>query len=120
MIQFLTEPTIERAPRGRYRLVSPLVAKVNGRVVEVGRGFVTDGASVPAFFWPLVSHPMAPSSLRPAILHDFQCRERLLDSKTVHRVFYEALLAEGCAWVRAWAMYTAVRIFGPRFPRKAP
>lgn len=115
MIQFVTDPTLERAPRGRYRLVTPLAAKVDGRLIVVPKGFVTDGASVPPVFWPLVSHPLAPSSLRAAILHDYQCRERVGDSRIVHRTFHQALRADGCAPIRAWLMWLAVRLFGPRF-----
>lgn len=120
MIRFLTEPTLERWFRGRMRLVTPLVAHVNGRHVEVPKGFITDGASVPAIFWPVISHPLSPSSLRAAILHDYLCRERLLPSKAVHWAFYEALLADGCARVRAWLMWLAVLVFGPRFQARNP
>lgn len=114
-VLFLTEPTLERAPRGRYRLVTPLVVALDGATVVVPQGFETDGASIPTPFWPLISHPLAPSSLRAAILHDYQCRERLGDSVAVHRLFWEGLKAEGCATLRATLMYWAVRLFGPRF-----
>ena len=115
MIAFLTEPTLERAPRGRYRLVTPLVVQVGGTTYEVPVGFVFDGASVPAPFWSLISHPMAPSSLRAACLHDWMCRTRPLPSSTVHDLFHVALVVDGCAPLRAWLMGCAVRVFGPRF-----
>lgn len=117
-VWLLTEPTIQRAGAGRYQLVTPFEARVNGLAVSVPAGFVTDGASVPALFWLLVSNPYAPSSLRAAILHDALCRSHgmgQLSSATVHAAFYVALLAEGCAPLRAWAMYQAVRWCGPRW-----
>ena len=115
VVSFLTEPTLERAPRGRYRLVTPLRAWVDRRMVEVPAGFETDGASIPAPFWALISHPLAPSSLRAALLHDFECSTKRRDSRTVHNTFHAALRADGCARLRAWLMWLAVRWFGPRF-----
>jgi hypothetical protein len=114
-VEFLTDPTLERAPRGRYRLVTPLAVRVNGAAFVVPVGFTFDGASVPPLFWPLISHPMAPSSLRAACLHDFGCSTRYADSRTIHATFHAALLADGCAPLRAWLMGWAVRVFGPRF-----
>jgi hypothetical protein len=114
-VSFLTEPTLERAPKGRYRLVTPLTAWVDRQLVEVPVGFETDGASVPPLFWPIISHPLAPSSLRAAILHDYEVRTKRRDSVAVHRTFHRALLTDGCARLRAWLMWLAVRVFGPRF-----
>ncbi|UOF79576.1 hypothetical protein [Caudoviricetes sp.] len=116
-VTFTTEPTLQRASGGRYQLTTPLVANVAGLTYKVPAGFVTDGASVPAVFWTLVSNPYAPSSLRPALLHDWMCRQQghHLTSAQVHRVFYAALLREGCAPLRAWCMYVAVRWFGPKW-----
>lgn len=117
-VRFLSEPTLQRAPGGRYVLTSNMAVIVAGLRWSVPAGFVTDGASVPAVFWPLVSNPYAPSSLRPALLHDLHCRSKgqgILTSAQVHRIFYAGLLAEGCAPLRAWCMYVAVRLFGPRW-----
>lgn len=114
-VTFLTDPTLERAPRGRFRLVTPLVVVADGQTYVVPHGFEFDGASIPTPFWSLISHPMAPSSLRPAVFHDWGCVTRPASSSTVHRWFAEALLAEGCASVRAWLMGKAVAWFGPRF-----
>lgn len=116
---FLTEPVLRRAGGGEYRLVDVgmRVAR-QGVVWTVPLGFQTNGASVPAVFWLLVGHPYSPSSLRAAILHDWMCRDPRghgLSSREVHRVFYEALRADGVGVVRAWLMYAAVAVFGPRF-----
>lgn len=114
-VTFLTDPTLERAPAGRYRLVTPLVAFTDHDQWTVPVGFTFDGASVPPLFWPLISHPLAPSSLRAACLHDWHCQTRPLPSRAAHRVFYAGLLADGCAPLRAWLMYAAVAVFGPRW-----
>lgn len=111
-VTFVNEPAIKRHHRGRYELVTYLEAHIDGQVVIVPRKFVTDGASVPPLFWPLVSHPLSPSSLRAAILHDFQYRTQSVSRATADHTFYAALRAEGCAWVRSRAMWLAVRLFG--------
>lgn len=115
MIVFETDPTFRRAAGGQLELVTPLVATRHGVTWTVPAGFVTDGASVPAIFWPVVSNPYAPSSLRPAILHDWMCRTRTFSSTFAVDVFHEGLRAEGCAPLRSRAMWLAVRWFGPRF-----
>lgn len=120
IVTFLTEPTLERAPMGRYKLVTPLVAVVAQELVTVPAGFTFDGASVPALFWALISHPMAPSSLRAACLHDWGCVTRYADSRTIHATFYAALLADGVAPLRAWLMGKAVAWCGPRFSVAEP
>lgn len=115
---FATDPDFRRGPRGNLRLVTPLDAIIDGRRYTVPAGFLTDGASIPPLMWPVVGHPYSPSSLRAAILHDWMCRNpsaHTLPSPRVHRVFYDALRADRCAWLRARAMWLAVRLFGPRF-----
>lgn len=119
-VVFLTDPTIERAPRGRYRLVTPLVVVADGETYVVPHGFTFDGASIPTPFWSLISHPMAPSSLRPAVFHDWGCCVHPASSATVHRWFAEALLSEGCAKFRTWLMGKAVAWFGPKFRMAQP
>lgn len=117
-INFLTDPTIQRAGRGQFTLVTPLVV-LDDRGIRhaVPAGFTTDGATIPPFCWPIVGHPYSGSSLRAAIWHDAMCRtesrERRMSSSHVHRLFYLALLADGVARLRATLMYRAVLWFGP-------
>lgn len=117
-IAFLDEPVLLRAPRGRFALVHPFAADVDGVRYTVPAGFETDGASVPSVAWQIAGHPYSPSHLRAAILHDWMCRNpsaHRLSSIGVHRLFHDALLSEGVARVRAALMYWAVALFGPRF-----
>lgn len=117
-MRFVTDPDFRRGPRGNLRLVTSLDAIADGRRLHVPAGFLTDGASIPPLMWPVVGHPYSPSSLRAAILHDWLCRNpdaHAMPSPAVHRLFYASLRADGVAWLRAWAMWLAVRVFGPRF-----
>ena len=118
MIEYLSQPLLKPCGAGRFQLYEGIRIARYGAVYEVPKGFVTDGASIPPIFWPLVGHPYSPSSLRAAILHDRMCRAphtHPFDSSEVHAIFFEALRADGVAWLRAWLMWKAVALFGPRF-----
>ncbi|MGA7749648.1 MAG: hypothetical protein WCA63_05825 [Gallionella sp.] len=43
------------------------------------------------------------------------CEKKIKTSKDAHRMFYEAMLADGTSEARALLFYTAVRLFGPQW-----
>lgn len=59
---------------------------------EVPAGFVSDGCSLPRFFWRLVGHPFDMRYLREAIWHDWMYWERKCSRLMADAVFNEALL----------------------------
>lgn len=129
-VVILNEPMWRRGGRGRIRLTTAMHALVGTQGWTVPEGFDSDGASVPWWAWWLVGHPYSPSSLRAAVLHDWLFRVRgqnptlhlvtpdtkPLSAWEVHRIFRAALLADGVAPVRAWAMWCACAIRYPRWP----
>ena len=52
---------------------------------------------------------------RATVLHDVHCELRIEPSWKVHRMFYDAMRADGTNPAAAWIMWLAVRMFGPRF-----
>jgi len=116
-LAFGAEPVLMRASRGQYQLCAPLPVQVGMIHLTIPEGFTTDGASIPPLFWAMVGHPYSPSSIRAALLHDWLCRDRRhgWSSTTVHRIFHVALLADGVAAPRAYAMWLATHWFGPSF-----
>jgi hypothetical protein len=93
-------------------------SEVLGREVVVPAEFVSDGASVPQIFWNIF--PPFGLYLESAIVHDWFCVEgkagRLdIKSSVAHRVFREAMKAQGVAVWKRCAMWAAVRTFGPRW-----
>lgn len=76
-------------------------------------GTLTDFASVPRIMWSIV--PVIGRHTKAAVIHDAQCQEKRLDSATVHAIFRRGLKVCGCWWLTQWAMWLAVRLFGPRF-----
>jgi len=103
-----------------FCLLAPLVyhSDLIGHI-EVPKGYRTDFASVPRFFWRIL--PPTGRYSRAAVVHDYLCDTRPVDSKTAAEVFLEAMKhARVPVWKRT-IMYRAVRHFGPKFtPRLIP
>lgn len=77
----------------------------------VPHGFITDGASVPRFFWWLCP-PMQPCYLAAAVLHDYLYSTKPVDRKVADLTFYRVMIEDGEQMWRAYVMYRAVRWFG--------
>lgn len=78
-------------------------------------GSVTDGASIPRFCWTLIGGPFEGKYRRAAVLHDVACQLKDKPSPIVHSMFYSAMRADGVSLHKAFLMYLAVLLFGPRF-----
>lgn len=75
-----------------------------------------DGASIPQILWGrLVGSPYTGQFREASVIHDRYCVEK--DGRSlndIHRMFYEAMLCEGCSWREANTKYFAVRALGPQ------
>ena len=80
-------------------------------------GMVTDGASIPRFFWRFIGSPYSGRYRAAALIHDAYCiaRKKNRPSKMTHKMLYEAARDCGTGLVRSWLIWLAVRIFGPRW-----
>ncbi|ASP20896.1 hypothetical protein ANTHELSMS3_02218 [Antarctobacter heliothermus] len=84
---------------------------------------LTDGATIPVIFAPLIGDRQSREYLMAAALHDAYCgvgNEGLATFRTrswreVHRMFFEALLVNGTPPKKAKIMYAAVFLGGPRW-----
>ena len=91
---------------GRFRYRSSL------GTIEVPAGTLTDGASIPRLFWPVLD-PLGPY-FQAAVIHDF------LYSPANHAytrlqadfLFKEAMYNSQLDWPRRELIYRAVRLFG--------
>ncbi|WP_371037280.1 MULTISPECIES: DUF1353 domain-containing protein [unclassified Rhodosalinus] len=87
------------------------------------RGTLTDGASIPRVFVPIVGQPRSPEFVNAAAIHDAYCgignenlpQWRKDEWRSVHRMFYDALRASGTDEIRAKVMFAAVYLAGPRW-----
>ncbi len=78
-----------------------------------GKRFVTDGASIPKYFWSIYGSPWSGCYKFPAIIHDYYCENQKGLSSEVHKMFYEACLTAGVKPFKASLAYFAVSKFGP-------
>ena len=86
-------------------------------------GTLTDGASIPPLFVPLIGNPRSRQFMNPATVHDAYCAESNQDGpyyhtarwQKVHRMLYDGLLASGTNPIKAKIMYAAVYLGGPRW-----
>jgi len=95
----------------------------SGQIWQAPSRTLTDGASIPAIFTPLVGNPKDPEFINAAIMHDAYCGVGNEDGpnfqtrtwEEVHRMFYEALISSGVGETRAKIMFAAVYLGGPRW-----
>lgn len=79
-------------------------------------GDTIDGASIPEAVWSIVvGTPFIGDYRRASVVHDVACEKKIRTSRDAHRMFYEAMLADGTERHRALLFYTAVRLFGPHW-----
>ncbi len=86
-------------------------------------GILTDGASIPPLFVPLLGDPRSKEFMNAATVHDSYCAESNRNNpyyhaapwQDVHRMFYDALLVSGTPSLKAKIMYAAVYLGGPRW-----
>lgn len=106
---------------GKCRLKEAIRFKDSKQLVwEAAAGLVTDGASIPGIFQPLVGKPFEQTFLRAAVIHDHYCDKYVRTWRRTHAMFYEALLAGGVDQAKAKAMYLAVLVGGPKWIKLVP
>ncbi|WP_120500885.1 DUF1353 domain-containing protein [Roseovarius sp. EL26] len=107
-----------------YRVAEPLQF-VDGEGVSwvADSGTVTDGASIPDIFVPIVGSPTTKEFVNAAAIHDAYCgignengqRFHSNSWQRVHVMFYNALRAGGTSSIKAKIMFAAVYLGGPRW-----
>jgi hypothetical protein len=106
------------------RLSEPLqFTDGEGRQWLAPEATLTDGASIPAVFVPIIGLPREPKFANAAALHDAYCgigneTGPVYHAKTwqeVHRLLYDALVASGTDPTKAKIMFAAVWLGGPRW-----
>lgn len=81
--------------------------------VDVPKGFVCDGASIPRVFWSVVGHPLSGGPLRAAIIHDALCVQASTraERRFADTVFYWVLEQCRVPYWRRLLLFLAVRVY---------
>jgi len=112
--QFTTPLRAELIGKNLWRVLEPFEYHVgsfpSNDIITVETGFVTNFASVPRIFWPILSPVDAHG--KAGVVHDYCYYKGLYTRKISDDVFLEGLrVLETPEW-KAIAMYDAVRAFG--------
>ncbi len=97
----------------RARLLYPFrvrLHELDGRVIDVPRGFETDFASVPRFFWRIV--PPWGRYSPAAVVHDYLYFTGKVTRAEADRVFLGHMERLGVPLWKRTVMYRALRFFG--------
>jgi hypothetical protein len=111
--------------RGDSRIFR-LTARFRYKDIEVPKGFVTDGASVPRIFWSIL-YPFG-SYFPAALIHDYlysKASNHLTAAKKIYRkevdqIFLQAMKDVGVGWLTRRTIYRAVRLGGWKGYKKTP
>ena len=112
-----------RWPEGEERnmvLVEPISFASTSRIWMVPEGAVFNGASIPAILWPIMGSPFIGKYRRAAVFHDYFCTVKTAPYMEVHKMFYEAMICDEVNQGKAYAMYSGVINFGPRWGDDCP
>jgi hypothetical protein len=106
------EPLGRFLPGRRFQIEEVVVfqSKVAGTII-VDKGTITDFASVPRFFWRIIT-PMDDDVRLPALVHDDMYTRQCWTKKEADLVFREALIDHGAPMWKVRAMFQAVNWCG--------
>lgn len=110
-------PVVQLLADGRtVKLVEPFGFRdPAGLDWPVPAGTVVDGASIPRPLWALIGGPFEGKYRDASIVHDWYCDLKNRPWRSVHRVFYDAMIVSGVGVAEAKLLYYSVFRFGPRW-----
>ena len=118
MSEFTKEIIIALLPGGRkVRVVESFSyyrGKKGGTTIDVPVGFVSDGATIPRFAWPIIGSPLTGKYRAAAILHDFLYYSARYSRKRCDEIFLEAMTVLKVNKVKRTIIFWAVR-FGAKW-----
>lgn len=79
---------------------------------DIPKGFVTDGGTIPRFWWRVVGTPVDAETIGAYIKHDWKYYTGCVPRLQADEELYRDLRAAGVGYFRAKAVYFAVRACG--------
>lgn len=87
-------------------------------VIKIGKGFVSDGASVPRL--PIAYWLYGDRAHHESVLHDWGYQTHLWSKYICDKLFLEAMIARAKPWYIHIPMYWAVKLGGRKSYRSGP
>ena len=78
---------------------------------DIPTGFITDGGSIPRFFWRFIGHPFESEYIEVYVEHDHDYAVGKISRKEADEKLLAGLKAKGMGYGKRYAIYWAVRIF---------
>ena len=90
-----------------------------GLVWKANKGDITDGASIPPIFQPVIGGPWEDDYLPPAVLHDHYTNDahKVRTWRSTDFMFFQAMMVRHTDVIKAKTMYYAVYVFGPHWDK---
>ncbi len=82
-----------------------------GRVWQVPAGTRIDGASIPPSLWSFSGSPFVGNYRRASVVHDHFCAIKTAPTSEVHRMFRDAMAADGVGQPERQIKYAAVSLY---------
>ncbi len=98
-----------------YKTCSDLIVQIDGEIIAVPKGYVTDLATIPRWYWSIIS-PARSDLIEASIIHDYLygC-PGMISRAEADAILYSALINNGSSEYVAKKMYYSVRLFGGRY-----
>lgn len=87
---------------------------------NIPAGFITDGGSIPRFFWRLIGHPLEGEYVAEYVEHDHDYQTGRIPRKEADIKLRDGLAKKGMGLVRRNLVYFGVRLCGSRYYNKQP
>lgn len=111
-IDILNKPCVSPLYKYNYITCDKLDVLINSEKVTVPKNFETDLASIPRFYWAIIS-PAKSDLMAASITHDYLYRcVTKYTRKESDNIFYYAMRSQNVSLYTSYKMYLAVRIFG--------
>lgn len=86
-------------------------AENSGEVIDIEKGTITDGATIPWWAWSIIGGPLGPYA-PAAVVHDVLYVRGTYTRRKSDRIFLEAMKVLKVFWLKRRTMWLAVRVAG--------
>lgn len=109
---FKGKTIIERLNSSEYAMRSSLIFENAEFKVQVKKGFVTGGASIPPYMWSVIGCPFSGKYVGSAIIHDALYATHKLTKEESDKLFLHMMEDNGVKKWKRTVMYLAVKLLG--------
>lgn len=92
--------------------LEPVSYTVDGRIVVIPPGYVTDGLSVPRMFWPVLSPYKDRRTIHASTVHDHQYEYHTCTRPQSDAFLRDDLVRHGFPLILSYVIWICVRLFG--------